>query len=167
MSLPNPGMSASPFQIYTAEEVNDEYENIESLADGSGFNNTVIDVSKIKTSSYPVTKLTFTNKDSTATATQLVSYTVPSTGLYLCIATVSFNRNGGSSTVATVDILYNGTVRSTGSTQTPSDNSRQLASLSYAGIINTGQVIALNTVTGAGLVATNNTFSSITIVRIA
>lgn len=37
MSLPNPGQSASPFEILTSEKMNDTYENIESLADGSGF----------------------------------------------------------------------------------------------------------------------------------
>lgn len=36
MSLPNPGMSFTPFDPLTASEMNDLVENIESLADGSG-----------------------------------------------------------------------------------------------------------------------------------
>lgn len=42
MALPNPSMSFSPFAILTAEELNDIVENIESLADGTGFNSGAI-----------------------------------------------------------------------------------------------------------------------------
>ena len=37
MSLPNAGMSFTAFDVLTAAEMNDLVENIESLADGSGF----------------------------------------------------------------------------------------------------------------------------------
>lgn len=37
MPLPNPSMSFSPFAILTAEEMNDLFENIEALQDGSAF----------------------------------------------------------------------------------------------------------------------------------
>lgn len=37
MSLPNPAMSFTPFDILTAEEMNNLVENIESLSDGTGF----------------------------------------------------------------------------------------------------------------------------------
>jgi hypothetical protein len=37
MSLPNPSMSFTPFDILTAEELNDLVENIEALSDGTGF----------------------------------------------------------------------------------------------------------------------------------
>jgi len=47
--LPNPGMSFSPFAILTAAELNDLVENIESLADGSGFDVGAIDTEDIAT----------------------------------------------------------------------------------------------------------------------
>lgn len=47
MALPNPTMSFSPFAILTAEEMNNLVENIESLADGSGFNAGAIGTSDI------------------------------------------------------------------------------------------------------------------------
>lgn len=37
MSLPNPGMSFTPFAVLPASELNDIVENIEALADGTGF----------------------------------------------------------------------------------------------------------------------------------
>lgn len=37
MALPNPGMTFTPFDVLPASELNDLVENIESLADGSGF----------------------------------------------------------------------------------------------------------------------------------
>lgn len=37
MSLPNPGMTFTPFDPLAASELNDLVENIESLEDGSGF----------------------------------------------------------------------------------------------------------------------------------
>jgi len=40
--LPNPGMSFTPFDPLPASELNDMVENIESLADGSGFDDASI-----------------------------------------------------------------------------------------------------------------------------
>lgn len=37
MPLPNPGMDFTPFDVLTAAELDDLVENIESLADGTGF----------------------------------------------------------------------------------------------------------------------------------
>lgn len=42
MSLPNPGMDFVPFDILTAEELDNIVENIESLSDGVGLKNGVI-----------------------------------------------------------------------------------------------------------------------------
>jgi hypothetical protein len=47
MSLPNPGLSFSPFAILTAEEMNDIVENIEALSDGSGLADGSVTVNKI------------------------------------------------------------------------------------------------------------------------
>ena len=46
-NLPHPGMVATPFDIYTAEEVNQHTANIESLADGSGIGDGAITASKL------------------------------------------------------------------------------------------------------------------------
>ena len=42
MALPNPGMDAVPFTPLTAEFLDDMIENIESLSDGTGFENGAI-----------------------------------------------------------------------------------------------------------------------------
>lgn len=47
MALPNPGMDFVPFDVLTAEELDDIVENIESLADGTGF-----DTGAIPTAAY-------------------------------------------------------------------------------------------------------------------
>lgn len=47
MSLPNPGMSFTPFDPLTAAEQNDLVENIEALADGSGLDDSAIATAKI------------------------------------------------------------------------------------------------------------------------
>lgn len=57
MSLPNPSMSFSPFAILTAEEMNDLVENIESLADGTGFDNGAIATSDIADTAITLAKL--------------------------------------------------------------------------------------------------------------
>lgn len=47
MSLPNPGMVFVPFDILTAQEMNDLAENIESLAAGSGMDDDSIAAAKL------------------------------------------------------------------------------------------------------------------------
>jgi hypothetical protein len=47
MALPNPSMSFTPFDILTAEEMNDLVENIEALAAGTGLNTDAITTVKI------------------------------------------------------------------------------------------------------------------------
>lgn len=46
-NLPNPGMDFTPFDILTAEEMDDLVENIESLADGSGIGDKAVTADKI------------------------------------------------------------------------------------------------------------------------
>jgi hypothetical protein len=63
MALPNPGMDAVPFTPLTAEFLDDMIENIESLSDGTGFENGAITtntladngvtIDKIDSSGYP------------------------------------------------------------------------------------------------------------------
>lgn len=48
MSLPNPSMSFTPFDVLPAEDLNDIVENIESLADGSGLDDGAVSASKLQ-----------------------------------------------------------------------------------------------------------------------
>lgn len=132
-----------------------------AIADGA------VTADKIDSTTFPFQRLTFTSKDTTATTTPLVSYTVTSNGLYAVFASISFARNGGTNTVANVDVIMNGTFVGAGSTNTPNDNSRQNATAFGVQQMLSGQTITVNTISGAGLVFTNNSFSSIYIVRLA
>lgn len=53
-NLPYPGKSYSPFDILTAEELNEDVANIESLADGSGVGDAAITASKIDFTTFAV-----------------------------------------------------------------------------------------------------------------
>lgn len=61
MPLPNPGMDFVPFDVLTAEEMDDLVENIESLADGTGFDAGAIGASDLASG------VALANLDSTAT----------------------------------------------------------------------------------------------------
>lgn len=50
MSLPNPGMTFTPFDPLTAAEMNDLVENIEALAAGTGLDTNAVGASKLATS---------------------------------------------------------------------------------------------------------------------
>lgn len=56
MALPNPGMSFTPFDILTAEEMNDLVENIEALQDWSAFDDGDMPASKIDFTTFPMSK---------------------------------------------------------------------------------------------------------------
>lgn len=60
MPLPNPGMSFTPLDPLPASDLNDMVENIESLADGSGFDAGAIDTAAIASSAVTSEKLTTT-----------------------------------------------------------------------------------------------------------
>lgn len=49
MALPNPGMDFVPFDILTAEELDDVVENIEALAAGTGLNDASVTAAKLAT----------------------------------------------------------------------------------------------------------------------
>lgn len=57
MSLPYPGMDYIPFDILTAEELDQMVANIESLADGSGFDAGAISTEDIADNAVTVSKL--------------------------------------------------------------------------------------------------------------
>lgn len=65
MALPNPGMVAVPFDIYTAEELNDTYANIEALADGSGLDDGAVTADKIDFATVGIDGGTFTPNTTT------------------------------------------------------------------------------------------------------
>lgn len=56
-NLPNPGMVFSPFDILTAEEMNDLVANIESLATGSGIGDGALDTNAYKDGSVTPAKI--------------------------------------------------------------------------------------------------------------
>lgn len=56
-NLPNPGMVFNPFDILTAEEMNELVENIEDLATGSGIGDGALDTNTYKDASVTPNKL--------------------------------------------------------------------------------------------------------------
>lgn len=82
MALPNPGMDFTPFDVLTAEELDDIVENIESLADGTGFEAGAIGTSTLAPGAVTPDKLAlgeqFARVDTTQT-TSSTSYTDLST----------------------------------------------------------------------------------------
>lgn len=56
MALPNPGMDAVPFTPLTAEFLDDMIENIESLSDGTGFENGAITTNTLAESAVTASK---------------------------------------------------------------------------------------------------------------
>lgn len=49
MSLPNPSMDFTAFDVLTADQLDDMVENVEALAAGTGLNNSVVTASKLAT----------------------------------------------------------------------------------------------------------------------
>lgn len=57
MALPNPGMTFTPFDILTAEEMNNLVENIESLATGTALDDSSVTTNKIANANVTSAKL--------------------------------------------------------------------------------------------------------------
>lgn len=66
MALPNPGMDAVPFTPLTAEFLDDMIENIESLSDGTGFENGAITTNTLAESAVTARKTAFGGDYSTS-----------------------------------------------------------------------------------------------------
>lgn len=77
MSLPNPSMSFSPFEILTAEEMNNLVENIEALAAGTGLNTGVIGNAALATGVPVQSKSASFNAVATGTTLIPVDDTIP------------------------------------------------------------------------------------------
>lgn len=73
MALPNPSMAFTPFDILLAEELNDLVENIESLADGTGFDAGAIGTTDLADGAVTSAKVDFTTFIYSSTET-LVGY---------------------------------------------------------------------------------------------
>lgn len=86
MALPNPAMSFTPFDILTAEELNNIVENVESLAAGTGFNAGSIDTPALANGAVTSDKIDFATFPQYISGTN--SVTVPA-GKWLIIATGS------------------------------------------------------------------------------
>lgn len=66
MALPHPSMAFTPFDVLTADEMNDLVDNIEALADGSGLNNLAITTAKIGAAAVTIAKIDLTSFQATA-----------------------------------------------------------------------------------------------------
>ena len=118
MALPNPGMDAVPFTPLTAEFLDDMIENIESLSDGTGFQNGAITTNTLAESAVTAGKLDYTSVPLTAfmaapyDPTKVSAVTTVNTGIKFGTKTLTiyyrcFNSAtptpGTYSTIATVD----------------------------------------------------------------
>lgn len=106
-NLPNQNMDFTPFDILTAEEMDDLVENIESLADGSGIGDEAIGTSALGQSVVTPDKLGLgpgisevaTSQGTSSTSyvdlatVQAVSVTVGQNGLLLVIISTRFTNN--------------------------------------------------------------------------
>ena len=137
MALPNPGMDAVPFTPLTAEFLDNIIENIESLSDGTGFQNGAITTntlaesavgrSKVDWSTFNLntkgavttTSRALTNGSNIDLATNgaTVSFTLSGSGYALAVSCVSFIST--SDFEARPLIYVNGSYYSTGVVQPP------------------------------------------------
>lgn len=88
MALPHPGMVFSPFDILTAEEMNYLVDNIESLQDGSAFDNNGIGSDKLNFTGRIVVSSITTGTTSGTTILQIGTIVVPSqaTSVYVDVS---------------------------------------------------------------------------------
>lgn len=134
MSLPNPGMSFTPFDPLPAADLNDIVENIEALAAGTGLNDDAvtapkivgIDKSNLTTDSNPYKFSAYCSSGKTITNTSLIvdlqtelfdtnnnfsssRYTAPVSGFYQinCQAWIG-SAGAGSSEYVTIGLRKNG-----------------------------------------------------------
>lgn len=108
MALPNPGMSFSPFAILTAEEMNDLVENIESLADGTGFDAGAIGTEDVDDGAITPIKTSFTEYSTTEYET---GKWIDGKTVYKKVINVGALANNGTTTTAhgisTIETLIN------------------------------------------------------------
>lgn len=106
MSLPNPSMSFTPFDVLPASDLNDLVENIEALAAGTGLNNQVITSSKLSlTTAYQGNNTSGTTASTTYTSTLSGGGTTPTVTITVGpngIALVGFNLSMGNNAVSTI-----------------------------------------------------------------
>lgn len=105
-NLPNPGMDFTPFDILTAEEMDDLVENIESLADGSGIGDGAVTSDKIDLS-------TLNYKRRLGQDITTSSFLVPTNWTTRCSVTVT-------TTTGTVEVNYGFLFGNAGSSATRS-----------------------------------------------
>jgi len=96
MALPNPGMDAVPFTPLTAEFLDDMIENIESLSDGTGFENGAITTNTLADNGVTPAKLYDFNSGTNSNGSwiqfpdgTMICYTVLS-------STITTNESSGS-----------------------------------------------------------------------
>lgn len=99
MSLPNPGMSFTPFDPLTAAEANDIVENVEALADGTGLNDGAVAPDKLALGATDNTVATSQGTSSTtytdlATTGPAVTVTVPASGKVLVTLGAEITQGG-------------------------------------------------------------------------
>jgi hypothetical protein len=99
VALPNPGMAFSPFDILTAEEMNNLVENIEALADGTGLNDNIVTSNKLNLGQSGVSGNVTTTTSTTYIAAGLsVTVNVGSSGMVLVGIGANLSNSGGNET---------------------------------------------------------------------
>lgn len=116
MALPNPGMDAVPFTPLTAEFLDDMIENIESLSDGTGFENGAITANAIDFSTFGNVVMPNAGANSTSVTTTVRSLIWAYAGARIASPTVNayritFNTSNGTilkqvSTASANDQIY-------------------------------------------------------------
>jgi len=144
MSLPNPGMNFTAFDVLPAADLNDMVANIEALADGSGLDDGAVTADKLGlggqsadvVTGQSTTSTSFTNLTTSGPA---VTVTVPTSGKVLLSFTARLRNsdvNGGAAvgvnvtganTIAPEDDVYN--ISSTASADNTGSFTKQLTGL--------------------------------------
>ena len=138
MALPNPGMDAVPFTPLTAEFLDDMIENIESLSDGTGFENGAITTNTLAESAVTRLKLDISTFGSSISSDSS-SIVLPPGFKYLVIHTLNYSQANDS---ATSVFIYNVTGMPSTTLAAKAGTQAQWQRSTSMGIINGGVTVA-------------------------
>ena len=152
MSLPNPGMTFTPFDPLPASDLNDLVENIEAIADGSGLDDDSVTLDKTDTS-------TWGEVDLPAAGTTTVNVTVTHRSVIHSFATGRVTT-GTATNYRIVVSTSGGTIIQQRTTQTSQDQVNRAVSATCYALVEPGTYTMTRTVSGG-------TFDNNTIVAMA